>query len=165
MKAVEKMALVENILTRAAEQIGDVTAPAMECYYRRLPAAKAAFNEHCLGNLPQLEGLMVENSLHSLMYWFESPASIEIWLTGSALHHHDTLHIPIEWYSELIDATADVIAKTIPPENKIELAVWNELRIGLRGTVEACRHLVSTHHCRQEASEVASRLSSAQPTQ
>jgi hypothetical protein len=154
MKAAEKMALVETILTRAAEQIGDVTAPAMACYYQRLPAAKAAFNEHCLGNLPQLEGLMVENSLHGLMYWFESPAAIEIWLSGSVLHHHDTLHIPTEWYSELIDATAEVIAQTIPPESKLELAVWNELRSGLRGVVETCRQYVSVSgsRCRTQAS-------------
>ncbi len=143
MSTEEKTALIEAILMRAAEQVGDVTAPAMEVYYRRCPEARASFEEHCLGERAQLEGQMIENSLHCLMHWFESPGEIEILLGGSVLHHNDTLHVPPDWYIDLIEATADVIAATIPAENAAELAAWNEVRSDLRGVINDCRKVLA----------------------
>lgn len=142
MNAAEKMALVEDILTRAAEQIGDITPTAMEVYYRRHPAAKAAFEANGLGKRTQLEGMMIENSLHCLMNWFESPGEIEILLGGSVLHHHDTLNVPSDWYSDLIETTAEVVAQTIPANNAAELAAWNEVRRDLRGIIDDCRKVI-----------------------
>ncbi|MCK9563407.1 MAG: hypothetical protein M0R02_11900 [Bacteroidales bacterium] len=133
-----KLTLVEGILMRAAEQLGDVTQPAMEHYYRRNPEVRAAFDHHCVGNRPQLEGEMIENALYCLMYWFESPGEIEILLGGSVPHHNDTLDVPPHWYSELIDSTAAVIAATIPAANTEELAVWEELRSDLRKLIDDC---------------------------
>ena len=43
MGSADRLALVEQGLTRAAEQIGDITAPAMALYYARYPEAKAGF--------------------------------------------------------------------------------------------------------------------------
>lgn len=86
---------------------------------------------------------MIENTLYCLMHWFSSPGEIEILLLGSVPHHHDTLHIPADWYVDLIEATADVIAETIPAENTAELAVWNELRSDLRGVIDHCRTLIT----------------------
>lgn len=143
MKITEKIELVEQMLTRAAEQLGDITAPAMENYYRRFPEARAAFDGHGYSDRTQLEGLMIENSLYCLMYWFELPGEIEILLTGSVPHHSDTLQVPPKWYGELIEATADVIAATIPAENARELAVWDELRTDLRDLIEQCSKLIA----------------------
>lgn len=142
--AAEQTALVEQILTRAAEQIGDVTAPALERFYLHLPDARAAFETHGRGNRQQLEGEMVERTLYCLMYWFDSPGEVELVLTGSAIHHHDTLQVTLDWYSGLIDATADVIAETIPPENDAERSTWRQLNSELREAVETCRSMVAT---------------------
>ncbi|MFA5632615.1 MAG: hypothetical protein WC997_13985 [Porticoccaceae bacterium] len=138
MDTAEKMEIVEKILSRAADQLGDVTTPSMENYYRRFPDAGAAFENHSRhGDRAQLEGLMIENSLYCLMYWFESPSEIKIMLEDSVPHHDETLHVTPEWYKELIDATAEVIATTIPRENNQELAVWNELRNDLRTLIDS----------------------------
>ncbi len=144
MNTAEKAALVDDILMRAAEQIGDVTAPAMEAYYRRHPQALAAFEAHGLGKREQLEGMMIENSLHCLMHWLESPGEIEILLGGSVLHHNDTLHVPPNLYSDLIETTAEIIATTIPRENTAELAVWDEVRRDLREVIDGCRKLLAS---------------------
>jgi hypothetical protein len=141
--AAEKTARVDDILMRAAEQIGDVTGPSMQAYYRRCPAALAAFEKHSLGNLAQLEGQMIENTLHCMMHWFNSPGEIEILLLGSVPHHNDTLQVPADWYVDLIEATADVIAATIPADNTAELAVWNELRSDLCAVIDDCRRLIT----------------------
>jgi len=138
-----KLALVEGILMRAAEQLGDVTQPAMDHYYHRYPEVRAAFEHHCVGNRPQLEGEMIENALYCLMYWYESPGEIEILLGGSVPHHNDTLNVPPSWYSELIDSTAAVIADTIPAGNADELAIWQELRDDLRKLIDDCGKYVA----------------------
>ena len=139
MQVEEKQALLHASLERVAEQMGDITGAVMECYYRRFPGARAAFEELWRGNREQLEGEMVERALYCLMYWFESPGEIEILLSGSVLHHNDTLRVSPDWYGGLIDATADVIVETIPAENGAELGVWDELRRDLRAVIEHSR--------------------------
>lgn len=143
MNTADKNALIEQTLHRAAEQIGDITAPVMARYYERHPRARAAFDTHGRGNRPQLEGEMVERALYYLMYWFESPGEIEIALSGSVIHHNDTLLIPPQWYGDLIKATADAIVATIPPGNETELAAWEELCNDLADVVAASEQQVS----------------------
>ncbi len=130
---------VESVLSRAAEQLGDVTAPAMTRFYRRVPEALISFETHGLGKRAQLEGLMIENSLYCLMHWFESPGEVAILIEGSVPHHSDTLDVPPLWYAELLDATAEVIAGTIPAEALSEHEAWQELREELRQIVEGVR--------------------------
>lgn len=132
MTSTERTALVEQTLLRAAERLGDVTAPVLAAYYQRVPESKAAFEHHAGVNRSQLEGEMVENSLYCLMTWFESPGEIEMLLAGSVPHHEETLQVPPHWYEELLEATAEVIAATIPVDQSDELAVWDELRRDLR---------------------------------
>lgn len=139
MNITKKTALIEEILTRAAEQVGDITPAAMEAYYRRHPEVKAIFDKHSLGHTAQVEGQMIENSIHCLMNWVERPTDIQILLNDSVIHHHDVLEVSPDWYSDLIEATADVIAQTIPAENSTELSVWNEVRADLRGVIDNCR--------------------------
>ncbi|MGL4566753.1 MAG: hypothetical protein ACRCVD_15770 [Halioglobus sp.] len=120
-------ALLEHTLTRAAEQIGDITQPVMSLYYQRHPEARTAFEAHCQGNRAALEGDMVERILYCLMYWLESPGEIEIMLAGSVIHHADTLQVTPLWFEEMLGATADIIGATIPGDSPEELAVWNRV--------------------------------------
>ena len=143
MRVEEKKQLLEHSLERVVEQVGDITQPTIERYYRRFPAAANAFERLWEGNRAQLEGEMVERAVYCLMYWFDSPGEIEIMLGGSVLHHNDTLQVPPEWYRGLIEATIDVIVETIPPGNAPELAVWGELRRELAGLVEQSRQFLS----------------------
>ncbi len=138
MNTAAKTELVDAILTRAAEQIGDITPAAMAAYYQRCPEAQSAFEAHGLGKRSHLEGMMIENSLHCLMHWVDSPGEIEVLLSGSVPHHKDTLHIPPEWYGDLLETTADVIDETIPGENSDEKQVWDQLRKELRDFIDGC---------------------------
>lgn len=135
MSRLGKSERVESVLSRAAEHLGDVTGPAMTRFYRRVPEALNSFETHGLGNRTQLEGLMIENALYCLMYWFERPGEVAILLEGSVLHHSDTLDVPPHWYAELLDAAAEVIADTIPDEDMSGFEVWQELRKELRGII------------------------------
>jgi hypothetical protein len=139
----EKMALVEQTLTRTAERLGDITGPVMAHYYQLFPQALEAFEAHSQGDRSRLEGEMVERALYCLMYWFESPGEIEILLSGSVIHHNDTLQVPPSWYNELISATADTIIGTIPAKNTEELALWEELRSDLQEVIDDSSKLVS----------------------
>lgn len=136
MNTAEKAALVENILTRAGELIGDVTPAVMEIYYRQHPEALAAFEAHGLGKRSHLDGMMIENSLHCLMHWLQSPGEVEILLSGSVPHHRDTLQVTPQLYSDFLETTAEVIARTIPPKNTTEATVWNEVRGELHDVVK-----------------------------
>jgi len=139
----EKKALLDVSLERAAELLGDVTGAAMARYYAAFPDARHAFETLWPGNRAQLEGEMVERALYCLMYWLESPGEIEILLNGSVLHHNDTLHVTPEWYSGLIEATAEVVVETIPRQNALEFAVWQELRDELRGVIAHSRQFLT----------------------
>lgn len=136
MNSTEKLAKVDNILLRAAEEIGDITAPVLSAYYRRFPEGRRLFELHAYGDLENLEGRMVENALYCLMYWFSSRGEIEILLLDSIPHHSDTLKIPPSAYAAFLDVTAEVIEQTIPRENRDELLVWGELREDLAGIME-----------------------------
>lgn len=132
MQAFDKQALIEQILTRVADETGDITQPVMALYYRRLPGARQNFADHARGDLAQLEGEMVERTLYCLMTWFESPGEIEILLSGSVPHHQETLQVPPDYYAELIEATADIIEDHIPANQTAEREAWRELRLELR---------------------------------
>jgi hypothetical protein len=133
---IERVSLLEQSLHRAAAQIGDITGPVMARYYQRHPEAMAAFDAHAHGNRRALEGDMVERVLYCLMQWLESPGEIEMLLTGSVIHHNDTLQIPPTWFDELVNATADILVETIPPENRAEITVWEDLRNDLHKLIE-----------------------------
>ena len=133
-----KAVLLENILMRAAGQIGDVTVPVMTAFYRRYPEARQAFEIHGLGNLPKLEGGMVENSIYCLMRWVEAPSEIRIMFNESVPHHNDILRVPPEWYTGLIEATVDVIGETIPANCKEERELWHATCDQLSETIGQC---------------------------
>jgi hypothetical protein len=139
---VDKSATIESILMRAAEQIGDVTAPAMQAFYRIHPEAEAIFESLSQGWRCRLEGQMIENTLYCLMRWFEAQGEITIMLLESVPHHDETLRVPADWYRDLIDVTAEIVATTIPPDNSEELHVWKEVRNDLRRVIDTGRTLI-----------------------
>jgi hypothetical protein len=126
MEPKEKLAIVEEILDRAAVNIGDITDPTMAAFYVRCPAGRELF-AHYAQNMRHLEGVMVEQSVYCLMRWFRSPSEIEIILGETVPHHKDTLKIPTNAFKDLLVATAEIIGGSIPAENATEKAVWNEL--------------------------------------
>ena len=133
METAEKKALLEASLMRAAEQLGDITAPVFAHYYARCPQAPAMFRHHDPHGRDQLEGTMVEQALYCLMHWFDSPGEIEIILITTIPHHIETLGISGELFSGLLESVCDTITATIPPGEDSERAVWRELSDTLLG--------------------------------
>ncbi|MFC3067800.1 hypothetical protein [Phenylobacterium soli] len=128
---------METGLERAAESIGDITGPVMARFYAAHPAARAAFEHHGVGDPAALEAQMVENALMAAMTWLERPAEVRILFGGSVPHHQDTLAVPPGWYRGLMEATIDVIAGSIPPQNRAELELWDAIRRSLVQEIEA----------------------------
>jgi hypothetical protein len=135
LSTADKAALVEIGLCRAADLLGDITAPALERFYRRYPEALASFDAHAVGDRMKLEGDMVENTLYCLMTWFVHPGEIEMILLHSVPHHNHTLEVRPEWYGGFIEAVIAVILET-GPESAEEAAVWHEICCALRELVE-----------------------------
>lgn len=67
--------LLNAILERGAEQLGDITPLVMERFYRRFPEARETFRTLGAAYGAQLEGEMIERTLHCLMNWLESPGA------------------------------------------------------------------------------------------
>ena len=109
MDAVRKRALLEPGLLRAAEALGDVTAPVMGAFYARYPEAKAAFERLALGNRARLEGEMVAQVLYCLMTWFEHPGEVTGVLMSSVPHHEQTLGVRPVWYEGLMACTCAIL--------------------------------------------------------
>lgn len=133
--ADSRLPLVEAALEHAAEVLGDVTPLVMAEFFARYPEAEASFAHHAPHNPAKLEAEMVENALYCLMTWCERRSEVEIILQTSAPHHNDTLKVPYGWYSGLILATADVLARASRDED--ERALWRGLREELEAAVAA----------------------------
>lgn len=137
-----KLALVEKSLERAAEAIGDITAPLMARFYAVYPAAEASFEHHGLGKRALLEAEMVGNVLYCLMTWFERPEEIRIILYDSVPHHQETLKVEAGWYEGMLWAGIDLFEETLPEHAADERAVWEEMRSGLAETIAKARSFI-----------------------
>lgn len=133
---LKKAALIEQIMYRAAEQIGDITAPVMERYYQRFPDAVACFEKLGNGDRGLLEGQMVENSVFCLMRWYESPFEVKVLISESLRHHEETLEIVFQWYIELIRMVSELIGETIPETHYEEQQAWQEVSAALTQVME-----------------------------
>lgn len=120
--------LFETSLHRAAELIGDITAPALERFFARFPEARQAFEAHSRGDTAKLQAQMVETALFCLLDWLDEPYEVVSLLTSSVPHHQGTLNVPLPWYEGLIAAVLDTIAATIPADAEAEQAVCSALR-------------------------------------
>lgn len=136
MNNIEKLQVVEAILERACEQLGDITEPVMSEFYRADSALEAVFTQHRPVDTIRLEAGMVEQALYCYMRWFESPGEIEMTLLGSVPHHVETLNVSVEHYRRLLLATETVVRNTIPEKNEVELAVWREISASLLSLIE-----------------------------
>lgn len=136
----ERQQIVEAGLERAAEVLGDVTAPVMAEFYRRYPDARASFLHHSPHNPASLEAEMVGNALYYVMTWFESPSEARIAFDSSVPHHRVALGVPPDWYRGFLEAFIDVV-EPVAVASAEDQAVWTDLREGLVGLVERNRFL------------------------
>jgi hypothetical protein len=154
-ETVARQALLDAIMQRAADQLGDITPQVYARFDARFPEGRATFDTLHPGGRATLQGSMVEQSLYCLMEWLGSPGEIEIVLLGTVPHHADTLNVPPELFTGLLDAVAATVADTIPPENVDERALWNAIRADLTGVIgeaaqftraalSGCPHAVAT---------------------
>lgn len=131
MDVAEKQSLLHTSLTRAAETLGDITAPVYTLYYARCPDARERFDHFYPEGRERLEGAMIQQVLYCLMYWFESPGEIEIVLMSTIPHHIETLGVTSEMFSRLLTAVCDIVTSTIPAQTMDEVEVWRELHADL----------------------------------
>lgn len=137
MDKTTKMQMVDTILERTAEVVGDITESVMADFYQKHPDAPAQFKHHFPVDTFRLEANMVEQALYCLIDWFKSPQAVEILLLGSVPHHIETLDVSAEIYHGLLQSTADIVGKTIPSENLIEIEVWNDASKKLKEIIVA----------------------------
>ena len=82
-ETVDEQALLDAILERAAEELGDITPLVLDRFYARFPEARDRFEALWPGNAGALEGDMVERALYCIMMWIEARSEIEIMLRES----------------------------------------------------------------------------------
>lgn len=136
-----RAALLDSILTRAAEQLGDLNAPVMRHYYRLFPEALALFEEQSLGHRRKLEDEMIGSVLYCIMTWVERPVEVSIVLSSTVPHHSIALNIPIACFAGFVDAVIAEIAATIPAGATDEAALLADIHHQLQQeTATAASH-------------------------
>jgi hypothetical protein len=138
--------LIDLSLTRAAEKLGDITDPVMDCFYQNFPEAQATFETLGLGNRRKLEAEMIGIVVYCLMNWLDRPSEIRILLGDSVPHHQDTLHVDHSWYNGLVNATIEIITSTIPSDHTLEHFLWAEIRRGLCDVIGVSRPTYKRQH-------------------
>lgn len=136
----ERQQIIEAGLERAAEALGDVTAPVMAEFYARFPDARASFIHHSPANPARLEEEMVGNALYYVMTWYEAPTEARIAFDSSVPHHRVALGVPPDWYRGFLEAFIDVVGPAAAASDS-DRAVWQTLRESLVGLVERNRFL------------------------
>jgi hypothetical protein len=131
--------ILDAILVRAADTIGDITAPVMARFYRDHADARASFESLSNDGAAKLEAEMVETILYCVMTWIIRPSEIEIILTNTVPHHDQTLEIRPGWFDGLFDAVNVVIAGTIPADAQAEQQLWAKITDDLRAAVADAR--------------------------
>jgi hypothetical protein len=133
-------AMLEGILSRAADLLGDLRPAVMARYYRDFPETRTLFEEQSAGHREKLEGEMVEQTLYCLMTWVERPAEVRIVLRSTVPHHEAALKVPEAPFRGFVDAVVEVLLGTVPLELHEEQAFLESLRNALhRETAEATR--------------------------
>ncbi|MDE2563524.1 MAG: hypothetical protein KGL48_14875 [Sphingomonadales bacterium] len=131
--------LVDAGLERAAEALGDITAPVMAEFYRRHPEARASFRHHSPLDPAKLEAEMVGNTLYYVMIWHENRWEAGFAIDQSVPHHRVALDVPPDWFRGMIEALLDVVEPAAAPAPGEEQEAWQDLREGLTGLVERNR--------------------------
>ncbi|MFM5907956.1 MAG: hypothetical protein ACKOPO_10295 [Novosphingobium sp.] len=119
--------LVQSALQRAAEQLGDITPAVARQFAAAMPAGFALFHHHEPLDPARLEGAMVEQALHCLMHWHDSPGEIEIMLISTLPHHVETLGVSHDVFAQYLVTVCAVIAGTIPPDARDEQSAWQRM--------------------------------------
>lgn len=139
-KKALKTAMLDSILVRAAEQLGDLHDAVMNRYYRQFPEALALFEEQSLGHRRRLEDEMIGSVLYCIMTWVERPVEVSIVLSSTVPHHGVALNIPLACFAGFTDAVLAEIAATIPADALAEAALLDDIRESLhRETTDAAR--------------------------
>jgi hypothetical protein len=123
--------LLDTLLQRAADRLGDLRPHVMKRFYGRFPHALDIFETESAGNREKLEGDMVEQTLYCLMTWVERPTEIRIVLQSTVPHHEAALHVPEALFGGFVDAVVETIADTIPAEARAERDLLASLQAGL----------------------------------
>ena len=139
--------LLDVGLERAAEAVGDITAPAMARFYAVHPEARAVFEHHGVGRRERLEAEMVQNALYWAMTWLDCAMAIRVDLGSSVPHHEETLKVPSSWYRDLVEAVIATIAEAIPADRLEELELWDQIRRGLGAAIEESRSTLASPLC------------------
>ncbi len=125
--------LVDAILERASDVLGDITSHVMQRYYAAMPQAKERFAFHNPNRPSKLEGEMIEQALYCLMRWHTDRSEIEIILDTTVPHHMYALDISLELFTGMMDALCETVAETIPASAVDELRCWQEMRRKMTG--------------------------------
>lgn len=120
--------LLDAVLERAADEIPELTAAAMEHFYRTWPEARASFEFHGGSDPGQLEAEMVDTALYFIMTWLERDGEIAVTVNSSVPHHITALKVDREWYTGLLGSVIAVIAATIPAEDAAGAALLSDIR-------------------------------------
>jgi hypothetical protein len=131
----EQVAMLDALLGRAADRLGDLRPHVMARFYGRFPASRATFETESAGNREALEGQMVAQTLWCLMTWVERPIEIRIVLQGTVPHHAAALNVPEPLFSGFIDAVMETIAETIPADAPEERALLASIHRALQAEV------------------------------
>lgn len=128
--------LIDSILERVGDTLGDITAQVMARYYAAMPQAIERFEFHQPVRREKLEGEMVEQALYCLMRWHSDRSEIEIILSTTVPHHLFALDIPLALFTGMMDAVCETVAVTIPESETDELRCWQDMQRDIRLLME-----------------------------
>lgn len=134
-----RTALFDAVLERAAGELGDLTAPLIDRFYRRFPEARQCFERHALGDRARLEAATVDASLYCVMHWLERPAEVRLILSDQVPHHCDTLGVDLGWFAGLVEELVALIGATVPADQPQMQSVCSDLAVDLQQAIAVAR--------------------------
>ena len=125
----KKAALIDEIFSLAAEELGDITTPVITRAYQLCPEGHKAFQTHALtNNLFDLEANMVEQTLYCILDWTRNREASKVAVFSTLPHHIETLEVSLEMFLSPFEALFDVIERVILPSDTLQQTAWQTLR-------------------------------------
>ena len=125
-EATDELQLLDAIVERAAEQLGDVHPQILAYFFAQHPEAKQVFTHHGGAHQTSMQHAMVDWGLYCLFCWLEHTPEAKNVLTDAA-RQHKSKHIDLEITHALMTSIFFIIGQSICDESSAERQLWNRL--------------------------------------
>ena len=121
-----EMQLLETILERAAEELGDVHPQIIRYFFSQCPEAEEVFTQHGGIHRIAMQNAMIDWGMYCLLCWLDNVGEAKNALTDAA-HRHKSSQIDSRFTRTLMESMFTVLGRGVSLEDVAEQRLWHRI--------------------------------------